>query len=102
MSQYEERLAYWEAKVYDQATIIALDKDIQTWTQWIKYLQYLADRAKKNRSTINTCNLDCLESSLHAEVKLGIKRTTTAWSLGRELEQLRARDLRNDQRILHV
>lgn len=53
-------------------------------------------------AAINSCDFDRLESSLHAEVNLGIERAITAWSLGKELEQLRAKDLQNNHRLVHV
>lgn len=98
----QEKVAYWEAKIHDKYALVALNNNIQTWTQMIKYLQSLVEKAKKKRTTIDTYDFNCLKTLMDAEVNLGIERATIVRKLKKELKHLKAKDLRIDQRLNHV
>lgn len=102
MSSFEQRFAHWKAKIHDQDTFAALDKEIQAWTQQINYLQSLAEGAKKKKIAIDICYLNCLEPSMDVEVTPGIEWASNAWNLEKELENMKAQDLQIDQRLDHV
>lgn len=99
LSRSEQWLAYYRARIHDQETLIVFDDNIQSWIQRVHYLQFLVETTQKKRAIIDIWDLENLVSLMDAEVNMGIERVAAARSLEKELGDLKAQDLQNDQRL---